>query len=320
MYLWVKKLALSAALALTAGSIGATTEPVVRGEVTYHFDNPSYIDGADSTLRTTHARLQKLLKNELLFAYEVYLPGTEESFDSLIGGKFPDWGAAAAIPFWKRIVVKSPDNFSLNRSLTELLSHEYAHLAMAHRTGLHSVPRWFEEGFAQMVSMEWSWSENLVLNLAAVTGDLIPLREIDRVNAFGQARARLAYAQSYLTVQYFYDLYGIEAVNMFLDEVARGADMDRALMISTGSNYADFEQELHVYLNGRFNLIGLVSDTMYLWLGLAVVVIVGFILSLRRRKQYYDRWDDEEKLASTDFDYGDPDEPEEIDDDEPWRR
>jgi LPXTG-motif cell wall-anchored protein len=96
--------------------------------------------------------------------------------------------------------------------------------------------------------------------------------------------------------------------------------MDRALMVSTGSNYADFEHEVHVYLVGRFNLIGLVSDTMYLWLGLAVVVIVGFILSLRRRKKYYERWAEDERLASTDFDYGDPDRPEEIDDDEPWRR
>jgi len=49
-------------------------------------------------------------------------------------------------------------------------------------------------------------------------------------------------------------------------------------------------------------------------------VIIGFFLALRRRRQYYRKWEEEERLASTDFDYGDPDEPERPDDDEPWRR
>ena len=49
-------------------------------------------------------------------------------------------------------------------------------------------------------------------------------------------------------------------------------------------------------------------------------LIIGFFLALRRRRQYYRKWEEEERLASTDFDYGDPDEPERPDDDEPWRR
>jgi hypothetical protein len=34
---------------------------------------------------------------------------------------------------------------------------------------------------------------------------------------------------------------------------------------------------------------------------------------------YYKKWEEDEKYQSTDFDYGDPDNPEQIDDeDEPW--
>ena len=299
---------------------GNPLEPVHRGHFSYYFDNPHYLGGADSTLRATRARLQSLLRSDLAFSADIYLVESEETFDSLIGGVFPDWGAAAAIPIWKRIVIKSPDTFQLNRSLGELLSHEYAHLALAHRTGLHSAPRWFDEGFAMVASMEWSWPQNLTMNLASVAGDFVPLREIAGVNRFGQARARLAYAQSYLTVEYLFSTYGIKAVNIFLDEIARGSTMDHALMASTGSDYDDFEREISVYLQSRFNLVGLLADTMYFWLALAVIVIIGFVLSIRKRKQYYRKWDEEEKLASTDFDYGDPDQPEQIDDDEPWRQ
>ncbi len=309
-----------ALVCLTGSQVFGKTDPVQKGDFTYYFDHPHYLEPADSTLRATRARLQSLLLSDLSFPVDVYLAGSETAFDSLVGGRFPEWGAAAAIPFLKRIVIKSPGSFSLKRPLRELLSHEYAHLALAHRTSLHSPPRWFDEGFAMVVSMEWSWTENLAMNLAAVTGDFVSLREIDRVNRFGRAKARLAYAESYLAVKYLFDTYGTEAVNLFLDEIARGSSMDRALMTATGSNYADFEREMRIYLQGRFNLVGLLADTMYLWLGLAVIVIIGFVLTVLRRKRYYRKWEEEEKLSSTDFDYGDPDRPERIDDDEPWRQ
>ncbi len=308
---------LALVLSLVASSHAA--EPVQRSGFTYYFENSIHLEASDSTLRATRTRLRKLLQSDLDFAADIYLPETEPVFDSLIGGTFPDWGAAAAIPVWKRIVIKSPDTFQLNRPLSELLSHEYAHLALAHRTGPKSPPRWFDEGFAMVASMEWSWAHSLTMNLAALTNDLVPLREIDRVNRFGAAKARIAYSQSYLTVQYMFDQYGVEAVNVFLDSVARGRSVDRALIASTGSDYSDFENEIGVYLAARFNLVGLLADTMYLWLALAVVLIIGYILSRKRRKEYYKKWEEDEKLASTDFDYGDSDNPEQIDDDEPWR-
>jgi hypothetical protein len=296
-----------------------TPAPVVRGLFTYHFDQPRYVPLADSTLRLTRTRLQKLIQNPLDFPADIYLVNTRREFDSLIGGKFPDWGAAVAIPVWQRIVVKSPDHFQLGRPLGELLRHEYSHLALAERTGLHEAPRWFNEGLAMIVSMEWSWNNNLTMSLAAVFGDFIPLHEIERMNRFSESRARLAYVESYMAVQYMFDLYGIDAVNVFLDEVARGASMDDALMASVGSDYAGFEKELHEYWQSRFNLITLVTSSMYFWLGLAIILIIGAILALKRRKDYYKKWEEEEKYASTDFDYGDPDHPEQVDDDEPWR-
>ncbi len=314
-------LAIVVLLVALFGAVGnAETTPITRGNFTYYFDVPQYIDQADSALHAAHTRLQTLLKSDLDFPSEVFLVSSNTTFDSLLGGQFPDWGAAAAIPALKRIVLRSPETSPVNRPFNELLSHEYSHLALDYRTGLHSAPRWFDEGLAMIVSMQWSWDDNLTLNLASVTGQFIPLNDIDLVNRFGESKARLAYGESYMAVQYFFDNYGVEGVNQFIDQVARGVSLDDALMASTGSNYRDFDEEIRVYLSQRFNLIGLVADTMYFWLGLAIIAIVGFVLKMRRRRQYYKKWEEEEKLASTDFDYGDPDDPEAPDDEEPWRR
>lgn len=95
--------------------------------------------------------------------------------------------------------------------------------------------------------------------------------------------------------------------------------MDAALLASTGSDYEGFEAEFRIFISERYNIVSLFADTMWLFLALAVVVVIGAFLRFRRRRQYFRKWEEEERLHSTDFDYGDPDTPEATDDEEPWR-
>jgi len=172
---------------------------------------------------------------------------------------------------------------------------------------------------AMLTSSEWSWSDNLEMSKTAVFGDFYNLNDIRNVNRFSESQAHTAYSQSFLSVKYFFDNYGINGINIFLDSIASGATIDNALLASTGANYKEFNEEIKIDLRKRYNLITLFADTMYLWLGLAIVVIIGFFLRYKKRREYYKKWEEEEKLHSTDFDYGDPEEPEKLDDDEPWR-
>lgn len=287
----------------------------------------------DSIVNRTRAELIRLIRDSLDYRPQIHVVGRQWEFDSLIGGAFPDWGAAAAIPVRRTIVIKSPDRFNVNKSLPELLAHEYAHLALHGRTGWNDPPRWFDEGLAMLVSTEWNWSDNLTLNKAAVFGNFIPLAEIEQLNRFHAAKAQVAYAQSYMTVKYLFDEYGIDAVNIFLDRIRDAARersyvvpgqptaLDSALIASTGSDLIGFESEFRVFLANRFNAVSLLVDTMFLWVLLAVVIIVGGIMAIKRRRDYYRKWEEEEALQSTDFDYGNPDQPEKVDeDDEPWRQ
>ena len=122
-----------------------------------------------------------------------------------------------------------------------------------------------------------------------------------------------------MAVRFLLDAYGVESFNILLDSLKSRRSVDEALMAATGSDYSGFEREYVDFLKSRFNLLTIIANMSYLWLFLAVVVVVGFILAFRKKKKYYKKWEEEEKYQSTDFDYGDPDSPEKADDeDKPW--
>jgi len=304
------------------GPIDPSTQPVTTDHAMYYFDDRTYLTEAESSLVRARRRLIDILRDSLDYKPSIYLTADMIRFNQLIGERFPDWGAAAAIPMRQQIVLKSPSRFQAGRPLAELVAHEYSHLALAHRTGFGEPPRWFDEGLAMYISMEWGWSNNLAMSRAAVFRQFIDLSEIDRVNRFGSDKAQVAYAQSYLAVKYFISQYGHDGINRFLNEIARGRPTDSALMASTGSNYADFEKEYYDFLSKRYNITSLLMDTSYFWIALAFLLALGGFLKFRRRRKYYKKWQEEEKFESRDFEYGDSDNPEQTDDDEDesWRR
>lgn len=304
------------------GPVDSISQSVTTAHAVFYFDNRGYLPEAESSLVRARGRLVDILRDSLDYKPSVYLTADIVRFNQLIGERFPDWGAAAAIPMRGQIVLKSPSRFPVGRPLGELVAHEYSHLALAHRTGFGEPPRWFDEGLAMYISMEWGWSNNLAMSRAAVFRQFIDLSEIDRVNRFGSDKAQVAYAQSYLAVKYFISQYGHDGIDRFLNEIARGRPTDSALMASTGSNYADFEKEYFDFLSKRYNITSLLMDTSYFWIALAFLLALGGFLKFRRRRTYYKKWQEEDKFESRDFDYGDADNPEHADggEDEPWRR
>ena len=316
---WLKSILLVLVLAMAAGARFPEIQPVEKPYFVYYVDHQLALDDADRTLTAVRSRLYQLLGDTLRYRPSVYILDDLDYFEYLVGGRFPDWGAAAAIPTRGMIVVKSPFTHNIQRPLTQLLAHEYAHLVTAQRTGFYQAPRWFDEGLAMLVSTEWSWSDNMALSRAAVFGGFLKLDDIQLVNRFDESKAHLAYAEAYLAVQYLFDEYGATMVRVLLDQIASGANLDQALTAATGADEKEFEAEFTTYLQQHYNLATLFSDTMLFWVGLALIVVIAFILYYRRRQRYYRQWEAEEKLQSTDFDYGDVDRPEEADDDEPWQ-
>jgi hypothetical protein len=310
-------------LLFSSGSLAGEPFPVIEPIETEHFvlylSQPSYESRVDAVLSRTRLRLGELLLDTLGYKPDIYVVDDLRYFNYLVGGGFPDWGAAAAIPSKRRIVLKSPAAFNVQKSLEELLSHELAHLALAQRTGYHSAPRWFQEGLAMMVSAEWDWSDNVAMGRASVFASFLSLESIERVNRFGETKAHLAYSESYLATTHLFEEYSRKMVRVMLDSLAAGSSYDQALIACTGGDVKEFEAELKQKWYKRFNLTSLFIDMAFFWLALAAVVVIAFFMQYRKRRAYYKKWEEEEQFHSTDFDYGDPDHPEQTDDDEPWR-
>ncbi len=295
-------------------------ENIIESDYFFYISNSEqFIEPIETALIPAREKLKKILRDSLSYKPKIYIENDLRSFKELIGTAFPDWGAAAALPYREMIVLKSPAHFRLGKSLRELIQHEYAHLALHDRLHMQNPPRWLDEGVAMYVSAEWGWEDNFAMSRAVVFRSLVPLREIERINLFPSGRAQTAYAQSYLAVKYILDEYGAETLNDFLDVIKSRGTFDEAFLASLGLNYDEFEKEFFDFLNKRYNLMTLFGDLYFVWIFLAAVVVIGFLLKIQRRRKYYKRWEREERLQSTDFDYGDPDNPEQVDDeDKPW--
>ncbi|MCP4706829.1 MAG: hypothetical protein GY865_19700 [candidate division Zixibacteria bacterium] len=285
----------------------------------YFASTKRFDDQIDLAIVQAREELILILKDSLHYQPQIYLEDNQTDFQNRIGSAVPDWGAAVALPYKQMIVIKSPANFRLGKSLHELTKHEYSHLALEDRLNHVNSPRWLNEGLAMYIAFEWGWTSNIALSNAVIFRTVVPLRTIEKMNRFPEGQARIAYAQSYMAVKYLLEQYGFDSFNILLDNIRDRRSIDEALMAATGSNYDGFEKEYITYLRNKFNLLTIFIDMSYLWLFLAVVVIVGFFLKFAKKKKKYKEWDEYDKYHSTDFDYGDPDNPEQVDDeDKPW--
>lgn len=303
----MKKYAFTAIVLLVSlcGSSIATSFHFVNG-------NPRQDAEMQSVLQVAAVRLTKLLDVTLPDSLDITIVNTQEQFDSLVGGRMPDWGAGAAVPGRDLIALRRSMMSQYPGSLANLLQHELAHIALHKRVDGNRIPRFIDEGFASWFAGEWTLTNITTVAAAQLTKSLLPLRQIDDVNGFRQAKANLAYSQSYLVVFLIYQKYGELAFTDLLDAFAAGRTTDDAFRLGLGVPFWSFENEYRSFLSEKYTLLSILSDTMGLWVILAIMVIVGYLLVKRRKKAAVDRWREEEKLESTDFDYTGSD-------DEPWK-
>lgn len=260
-------------------------------------------------LNQAATRLERLLEVDLPPEITLVLIQTQEQYDSVAGGEMPEWGAAAAIPRRNLIVIRAPlmDNYPGNRE--NLLQHELAHIALQHRVRFNRLPRFVEEGFAAWFAGEWGLNNLYAVAGAQFTNSLLPLRQIDDVNSFKHPEARLAYSQSYLVVHFIFERFGEVGWLEYLDYVAQGASFEECWRSAFHLAFWEFEVEYKKFLSDNYSITAILSNMTGLWIILAIVVIAGFIMIKRRKQSVIDRWKEEEKYQSTDFDYDQDDSP-----------
>jgi LPXTG-motif cell wall-anchored protein len=258
---------------------------------------------ARSTLLPARTELADLLGQTINDTVRVFIASNRYDFDTAAFGGIPDWGAGVAIPSQDYISVLSPSGGDSPRSFEEVLRHELAHIAVSKRAGGRNIPRFMDEGFAMMFAHQWSFGDDITISKAQLTGSLYTLWEIDGVNMLNSTQARIAYAQSYLAVKYIIDTFGKGAFQSLLDGFRQGKSRDMVFQEVLGTSFIGFDKMFADYIKNNYHWIMILTDPIFLWIGLALLFILGFIILRRRNKDIYKKWEEEEKLESTDFDY-----------------
>ncbi len=197
----------------------------------------------------------------------------------------PEWGGGGAIGEDTIVVPMHKDPF-LYANPSQTVTHELAHIAINRLSSGFRVPRWFHEGVAMLVAGDITFREQVTISQALFTGSLIPLSHIDSVNTFGRVRARLAYSQSRLAVDYLVNNYGAEALPEIIAAAQRRKSFYKGVHEALGMNRAEIHRLLENHIEKRFGPVVWLGDVYLLWIGIIILFAAGVIAtSVRNRRK-----------------------------------
>ena len=169
---------------------------------------------------------------------------TQESFQKLQPGRFPDWADGTAWPSLGLIFLRSPDiRDGRSDPLTQVLDHEIAHILLGRAFANRPVPRWLQEGVAQLVAGEHNHESIDTLSQGVLGGGLLSLRELSRGFPSNPHRARLAYAQSADFVIFLQQHYGAHSLQKLIYYMSHQYSFDQSIQLTTGRSVEDLDLE-----------------------------------------------------------------------------
>ncbi len=208
------------------------------------------------------------------------LAGSDAEFARL-AGDVPVWAAAVAVPADFSVAVRlSAVGPPQPNDISSVLRHEFVHLVLPVRLRGAPVPKWFEEGLAEMIGGRvFSRAEDL-LSPAAATDRLIPLADLARAFPEDGSAAALAYAQGESAVRFLSREHGLQPL---LDAVAERGSLDSALAMFSDSLGAFEERWRGSLVKKGWWLLPLAGALVPLLLFVAALLVFAGYLRVRRR-------------------------------------
>ena len=231
----------------------------------------------------------------------VYLTPDQQTFFSLQPGEAPTWADGTAYPHRGIIFLRAPRARPPGAApLEQVLDHELAHILLGRAFGPRPVPRWLQEGVAQLVAREYTPETVDRLGSGIAGGNLLTVDELTSGFPADPLRARLAYAQSADLVAYIYGNYGQEALHTIIDEMAAGATFTAAMRAATGMGVEELDARWRSDLMAAdmLWLRPLVSDTTLLAVAGLGFLVMGALAIRKRRRQLAEMADEEEAVEA----------------------
>jgi hypothetical protein len=234
----------------------------------------------------------------LEFRPTVVLIKDRQQFQQMVG---TDQIVAFALPRRNVMVI---DYSRMNTSpftLKTTLKHELCHLLLHHYIGRSNLPKWFDEVVCQWASdgiaeiiMDYKRSN---LTRAVLGGRYFRMRELYTRFPGDKDSLQLAYAQSKSLVDYISREYGKESILTILNHLRYGLSFEKAIRQGLAISFIELEREWLDHLKHKYNWFTYVSIYMYEYIFVlgALIVVVGFVRLIIKKKKYAEMEDDDEE-------------------------
>jgi len=240
------------------------------------------------------AQLERVLGQRWPRPITVRLGSGRAELEALMGGKPPQWAVALADPehdtmFLDALQLTSPQGPTTVR-------HELVHLALGQ---LGRFPRWFHEGFADLLSGEaFNVEYYAVMYRGVHTDALPPFSKLAEGFPPHRDQAELAYAQSISFASFLADRHGAPAFDELFQRVREGDSFDVAFAKAFHAT-VDFEEGAwRKTLERRYGTIPLATAISLLWSCTALLCVLAFFRRRTEKEKNLRRMDEEAALEA----------------------
>jgi hypothetical protein len=206
------------------------------------------------------------------------------AFRTLTDNAAPEWAGGIAIPERRVIVLPGWASAREPGGSAQLIRHEVAHLALNAWLG-QPVPRWFDEGYAEMASGGFDQESAWKLRLAIAMGQAPPLDSLELGWPAGADRARLAYLLSATAVQYLEQRNGERGFRVLLANWRREGTLEAALRTTFATTTGRVEDEWREWVKLHYGWGSALTSSSLIWLVLTVLVLLVWVPRRRRSRR-----------------------------------
>jgi hypothetical protein len=221
----------------------------------------------------------------------IFLPPDEQRFDSITGGRAPEWGAGVALVDSSIIVLPgfSSRTRGALQDLGPVLRHELAHIALHRYLGPIQIPRWFSEGYATWSAGQLDGDAAWLLRLAFLTQRAPPLDSLALDWPVLTTDARVAYLLSASAVGFLAETGGERGLEMLLSRWRETGNFEDALRSTYTMTIGQLEEYWGRSVRRRYGWLLFFAQTAVIWVVISIFVLILFVIRRRRDRARMER-------------------------------
>lgn len=213
------------------------------------------------------------------------------------GAPYPNYAVGVAYGKLGLILLTdTPVHANSEHDLLATFRHELAHLALEEAVQGNAVPLWFNEGLAVHLSRERAFGRTQTLWTAVVSGNLLPLADIEHHFPDDIVGVPLAYAQSADVVRYLLRQEDQSRFRSLISRLRKGQTFNSAMTDAYGLDDYTLERVWRAEAESRYTIWPVLMSGTLVWGGAILLSAFAWRRKKTREEKTLRRWAREEAL------------------------